>query len=190
MKTKIFSGLVCLALLFAFAGCGKPGMLKELAGAKLGVTWEGSPSYSALVSREIKKRTRLRTLDDQNLPVLAGYRSPEGLAVIREQHVDYILVCSLAAVEPVQQASRFSAREGVKIRMDYKQKVKLAYRLLAVSSGEMLFSGISEGEGKRSVSVRVGHDGSLAASGWLFPKSDAKLLEEAIKDAVHKSELL
>jgi hypothetical protein len=177
-----------LTLLFAFAGCGKPGMLKGLADSKLGVTWKGEPSYSALVSREIKKRTKLMVLDDQNLPELADYQEPDALSRLQRQHkLDYILVCTPVFIGPVQQESFFSVREGVRISVEYKRQVKVAYKLLAVPSGEMLLSGVSEGEGKRGASLRFDSEG---ASGRLPSADDQELLSEAVADAIRRSELL
>lgn len=189
MAKKIFLVGIILLLLFSFLGCGKPGYLKDLGKAKVGVTWEGDQSYSWLISQELKKKTKLIVVDDQNLPQLANYQSPQDLAYLQsQQKLDFILVCSLPYIGPVEQKSNFSvAQKGVSININYKRKIQLAYKVLSVPSGEILLSGVTEGEGSHNTYVRFDSQG---ASARLTPADEDALLVDAIKSAIRRSELL
>jgi uncharacterized lipoprotein YehR (DUF1307 family) len=187
-KKLILAGMV-LAIIFSLVGCGRPGYFKELGKAKVGVTWEGDKSYSWLVSQELKKRTKLSVVDDQNLPQLANYESSQELAYLQNHHkVDYILVCSLPYLGSVEQKSNFSvAQKGVNINVNYRRKVQLAYKVISVATGELLLSGITDGEGSHNTYVRFDSQG---ASARLSSADDEALLVDAIKNAIRRSELL
>ncbi len=189
MLKKLVLAALSLLLIFSTLGCGKPGYLKELGKSKIGVTWEGDKSYAWLVSQELKKRTKLNIVDDQNLPQLADYQSQGQLAKLGNQHkIDFILVCSLPYIGNLEQKSNFSvAHNGVGINVTYKRKVHLAYKVIDVSTGEMLLSGVKEGEGSHNLYVRFGLEG---ASARLRPADEDALLMDAIKNAIRHSELL
>ncbi|HOB21716.1 MAG: hypothetical protein GX766_01150 [Firmicutes bacterium] len=185
MRKLVAVAMACL-LLFSISGCREPGLLGKLKGYKVGVTWEGEPSYSWLVSQEAKRRTRLAIVDDNSIPELADYQS--SLELLGDKHkLDYVLVCSLAHAGPMEQKSNFSVLHGLRISVVYKRTAQVAYKLIAVPTGEILTSGIASGVGTYSTYLRF--DGQRA-TGRLGPTDEEVLLVEAIRDAIRRSELL
>ena len=83
MRKLVAVAMACL-LLFSISGCREPGLFGKLKGYKVGVTWEGEPSYSWLVSQEAKRRTRLAIVDDNSIPELADYQS--SLELLGDKH--------------------------------------------------------------------------------------------------------
>jgi hypothetical protein len=192
-KSTLALLIVCLAALLAM-GCEKKGYLGKMGNTRLGVVLESDKpvdsTLSGFMAEQIRRNTKATVIDMQALPILSEYGNRDTLAKLaEEQKINYIFVGTLSDKGTGDYSTSVSAHPGdVKANLDYKRRIVLDYKVIAVPSGEIKYTGQCQGEAVRRSSV--GWGGAKGDTTARVDLGDEKrIIQDAVQQALSKSGL-
>ncbi|MCR4424652.1 MAG: hypothetical protein NUW23_00460 [Firmicutes bacterium] len=182
-------GIVSVLLVAALvAGCeADPGLLKQLEGKRVGVAavlqspMPVSVDVQSTIVEYVSRRTRLEAVGVERFSQedYDRLRTEWGLS-----HLLIVTVFNVQLTEPKPEVSL--GRNKFDVKVQYECMATVRFRLVDLSSGEVVAVGESRGRGLETFGVGVHHGGIHTRLGEV---DVAKVVEKALQDAIRGTRL-